>query len=153
MKVSVYRNLHTKSFSVRACEGPMAGKVIAHATDVLLENVTYHVGQATAAKVRETGRKSVHAYAVGDLLGLGRAVSFRGQYELSGCRASINNGPRPADLLVELLYPVEVYYNPYKTTSFVDGDTPLAGAETAFFYDGKAHRAYKPQPAKEMADA
>ena len=52
----VYFNLHKRCFSVQ-----QGGKVYAHADGVMLENVRFNVSKAGQRKVRETGRKNVHA--------------------------------------------------------------------------------------------
>ena len=56
----VYFNLHKRCFSVQ-----QSGKVYAHADGVLLENVRFNVSKAGQRKVRETGRKNVHARVTG----------------------------------------------------------------------------------------
>jgi hypothetical protein len=56
----VYFNLHKRCFSVQ-----QGGKVYAHADGVMLENVRFNVSKAGQRKVRETGRKNVHARVSG----------------------------------------------------------------------------------------
>ncbi len=56
----VYFNLHKRLFSVQ-----QSGKVYAHADGVLLENVRFNIAKAGQRKVRETGRKNVHARVSG----------------------------------------------------------------------------------------
>lgn len=59
-KVHVYRNLRTRTWSMR-----QGGKVIAHPHLVVLDDVEFRVQPAGRAKVLREGRKNVHAYASG----------------------------------------------------------------------------------------
>lgn len=95
-KVKVYRRL-TGADSKRVKWSLMntrTGLVVAHADELLLYDVDLRVREAGRRKVVATGRKNVHAFAVGTLGTLG--------------------GPEP-DLAV-----TEVRYNPYKTGHFYD---------------------------------
>lgn len=65
MRVECYYNLHKLVFSVRALEGPDKGRVIAHATRVLLKDVSFVVQKAGREKVLKTGQKNVHAFVRG----------------------------------------------------------------------------------------
>ena len=56
----VYFNLHKRLFSVQ-----QSGKVYAHAEGVMMQNVRFNVSKAGQRKVRETGRKNVHARVSG----------------------------------------------------------------------------------------
>lgn len=67
MKVDVYFNLHRQVFSIRAREGPQAGRVIRHGTPVLLHDVSFVVQPKGRRRVLETGHKTVHAFARGTL--------------------------------------------------------------------------------------
>lgn len=60
MKVEVYKNLHTGTFSVRK-----KGKVIAHPTTVYLTDATFVVRPGGRERVRREGRKNVHAFVRG----------------------------------------------------------------------------------------
>ena len=66
MKVDVYFNLHKKLYSIRACEGPNKGKVIAHRHTVTLIDPTFKVSQAGRARVIKEKKKNVHATVRGD---------------------------------------------------------------------------------------
>lgn len=81
-----YRNLRTKTWSQRSTKR----KVVAHPTEVLLSNVTFHVSQKIREKVILTKRKMVHA----------------------GAKGKIISGGKPQDC-------IEVSYNPYLYSSFV----------------------------------
>jgi|TARA_R110001592_G_scaffold341348_2_gene630251 hypothetical protein len=88
MRVEVYYNLHKNLFSVRH-----KGKVIAHVYNVQLEDVTFAVQAAGNRKVREEGKKNVHAFVRGTLVE---------QPDLFSSDS------------------VAVTYNPYKYTTFVN---------------------------------
>lgn len=66
MRVACYYNLHRKCFSVKALEGPMKGRVIKHADEVVLTNVTFKVSEAGRERVLREQRKNVHAYVIGE---------------------------------------------------------------------------------------
>lgn len=97
LKVFVYFNLHRKVWSIKALSGPDKGRVVAHAYQVSLRDVTGRVSAAGRARVLAEGRKNVHAGLVGTLTGY--AVS-----EAEGYAAW--DGPA-------------ITYNPYKYSSFV----------------------------------
>ena len=94
MKVFVYFNLHKKCFSIKALEGAMKGRVVAHRDNVLLFHTTFKVSQAGRERVLREKRKNVHAGVVGELIR--------------------TNVP-----LVHMPQMVSVTYNPYKYESFV----------------------------------
>ena len=64
MRVRVYWNLHKKIWSIQCCK---TNNVVAHAQTVQLDNAKFVVRKAGQRKVRETGQKNVHAFAVGEL--------------------------------------------------------------------------------------
>ncbi len=64
MRVYVYFNLHRKCFSIKALEGAMKGRVIAHRDNVLLFHTTFKVSQAGRERVIREKRKNVHAFSV-----------------------------------------------------------------------------------------
>ena len=59
-KVRVYRNLHKKCVSVK-----QGGIVRCHATNVVLKDCKFIVSEAGRQRVREEGRKNVHAFIEG----------------------------------------------------------------------------------------
>jgi hypothetical protein len=63
MRVHCYRNLHRGDWSIR-----FKGKVIDHRCEVILANVIFHVGAAQQARIAAGAVRSVHAWAVGDLI-------------------------------------------------------------------------------------
>jgi hypothetical protein len=89
-RVEVYRNLHKNCYSVRVPHG----KVVAHLSEVVLNDCKLAVQQARKMKVRRQKRKNVHAF-------------IRGYFSM-----------RPA--VVTSLYSMEVVtYDPYIDDSFV----------------------------------
>ena len=101
MKVFVYFNLHKKCFSIKALEGAMKGRVVAHRDNVLLFHATFKVSQAGRERVLREKRKNVHAGVCGTWHDSGTdnvtlsSVKERGEV---------------------------VTYNPYKYTTFVYKD-------------------------------
>lgn len=65
-KVRCYWNLHRKCWSV---QDAATRKVIGHATQVLLRDVTFTVSAAGRERVLREQRKNVHAFACGTLEG------------------------------------------------------------------------------------
>ncbi len=62
MKVRVHFNLHRKDFSV---VDPLTGRVIRNTASINLRNVEFRVSEKARQKVISSGRRSVHAYAIG----------------------------------------------------------------------------------------
>jgi hypothetical protein len=67
VKVFVYCNIRTKQLSIKALEGPFKGKVVAHAEKLQMKDVEFKVSEAGRQRVLKTGRKNVHAGAVGEI--------------------------------------------------------------------------------------
>lgn len=110
MKVDVYFNLHSRCYSVRACEGPDKGRVIAHENTVYIKNPQFKVSKAGHARVLREKRKCVHAVVRGEW--------YQG----------VVSDPEMTHSLT---------YNPYRTDTFefYDGSgdlQPLHHAEAAF---------------------
>ena len=61
-KVRVYWNLHKKIWSVQDCK---SGLVCDHLEHISLTNAKFVVRKAGQKRVREEGKKNVHAFAVG----------------------------------------------------------------------------------------
>lgn len=114
MRVEVYRNLHSGTWSVRALEGPSKGRVIAHPKTVAIEDPTFVVQPAGNAKVRAEGKKNVHAFVRGTLK----------YYQ-----------DRPAPERFKLANDgwENATYNPYENTTFVNQSTgePVRKADVA----------------------
>ena len=111
MYVQVYWNLHKNIWSVRN-----KGKVIAHMGTVALSDVTFRVQPAGRDRVRQEGKKNVHAFACGtyDTQCLPNSVVIRG-----------SEGMR------------KITYNPYKFDSFVYADdlTPVSKCDRVILSD------------------
>ena len=103
VKVYVYFNLHKKCFSVKALGGITKGLVVAHTNTVTLTDVTFKVSEACRQRVLKEQRKNVHAGVVGYLQGFEK-VSTEGYKQ--------------------------AYYNPYKTRTFMVGDSEVQQADT-----------------------
>jgi hypothetical protein len=122
MKVFVYFNLHRKVWSIKALNGPHAGRVIAHAIGVALRNVECRVSEAGRQRVIREQRKNVHAGLVGELY----AVDGTWRVEPDALPA-LSSLPLPSDRAVAITY------NPYKAGTFVERETgnPVYGARAA----------------------
>lgn len=68
-RVRVYRNLHAKAWSILAMEGPLAGRVVAHADEVTIDVARFVIHAAGRARVLREKRKNVHAYVDGFMRG------------------------------------------------------------------------------------
>jgi hypothetical protein len=109
MKVFIYFNLHRKCFSIKALEGPMKGRVVAHRNEALVFDATFKVSEAGRQRVLKEQRKNVHAGVVGQWI------------DSDADNATINmiaiNGSA-------------IMYNPYKYSTFVHlfGEHPIESA-------------------------
>ncbi len=101
----VYFNLHKRCFSVQ-----QSGKVYAHADGVLLENVRFNVSKAGQRKVRETGRKNVHA----------RVSGYPGDYDSVIMGDELISYIRENTEFLKDKGWHRATYNPYKNDTFVD---------------------------------
>jgi len=125
-RVSVFRNLHTKTWSMQSVS---TGRIVAHPDTVLLEDVRLVSRDAGREKVRQTGKKNVHAIATGTLVAI--------------------DGPPPADLHRW----TPLYYNPFTVDTFVefvDGKVgkPVRGSRMWFAAaDHRSQYALAPQEA------
>ena len=109
----VYFNLHKRCFSVQ-----QGGKVYAHAEGVMMKNVRFNVSKAGQRKVRETGRKNVHA----------RVTGYGAVYDESKEHLPVVLDDGVVSHLREYIESLsEKYsratYNPYKNDTFVDAVT------------------------------
>lgn len=110
-KYQFYRNLHTDTFSLR-----LRSKVIGHPTSVMCGGCTFVVSKNGRKRVLTEKRKNVHAYVASD--------SY----------VECHNKPKLEDF-------VEVYYDPYKTDSFVirDTDEKILTSEYVLLCDNKVY--------------
>ena len=127
----VYFNLHKRCFSVQ-----QGGKVYAHAEGVMMKNVRFNVSKAGQRKVRETGRKNVHA----------RVTGYGAVYDESKEHLPVVLDDCVVSHLREYIESLsEKYsratYNPYKNDTFVFKDTgePVTEAHviSVFTKDGR----------------
>jgi hypothetical protein len=118
MKVFVYFNLRRKLFSIKALEGPMKGRVVAHRHDVLINDATFKVSEAGRQRVIRERCKNVHAGVSGTWHDDNINFSF----------VSINGGA--------------VMYNPYKYSTFVHlfGEHPISAARVVALNVGESKR-------------
>lgn len=103
--VEVFWNLHKNCWSVRR-----KGRLWFHATTLILKDAKFAVQPAGNRKVRETGRKNVHAFVRGTIVGIDQIMpAFR--------RA--------------------VRYNPFKDTTFVlaNGEPVFTADRVAMYAD------------------
>lgn len=134
MRVSVYFNLHRKCFSIRAEEGPEKGRVLAHADNLGLRSVTMSVGQAGNRKVRETGKKNVHAFMRGLLDWQDGTLTEAGERHCDAFGHA--HGWAGSVYIKQTLKQtqesgVRISYDPYRDTSFVCPEVsrlPVRGA-------------------------
>lgn len=110
--VRVYRNLHRNCLSIQA-KTATGWRVVAHAISVELEGVTFKVSQAGRDQVLRTGKKAVHAFAVGRLTGFIGRLNVRVDDPLAPVLLSLP----PADMVVPADR-VPVSYNPRRQDSF-----------------------------------
>jgi len=110
MRVEVYRNIRARNWSVRDAK---TRKVIAHAGEVWLKDVTFKVSEAGRQRVLRERRKNVHAWVQGELVYTFEAVGAV--------------RPHKKDVLV--------WYNPYETKTFIVAKTgkPIRSARSARF--------------------
>jgi hypothetical protein len=104
--VYVYRNLHTKGYSIK-----QSGKVVAHAKRLCVSNCKFIVSESGRQRVIKEKQKNVHAF-------------IKGTYTTSGMGTTAEKN----DL------PVEITYNPYTDNSFVTKNfTPFLKLKGARF--------------------
>ena len=104
-RLYVYKNLHLNLFSIR-CEG----KVINHRDELILEDARFLVGKKGRERVLKEKRKNVHA---------GVSGFWAEEWEARSTMASYT--------------PHKIYYNPYKTDSFVMMDDMKTKVNEAHF--------------------
>ena len=68
MRCFCYYNLHRKTWSIKALEGPDKGRVVLHSDHVLLEHAAPKVSEKGRQRVLREKRKNVHAGIVGTLV-------------------------------------------------------------------------------------
>jgi hypothetical protein len=106
-KYYIYRNLHTKTFSVKR-----DNRVRFHIDSALVEGINFKVSEKGRQRVLRTRRKNVHATVACNF------IYFT--YSLDGF-----------DILGE------VYYNPYTTSKFLYNNTEISEADWVLLKDNK----------------
>ena len=101
-KVRVYWNLHRRCWSIQDVK---SGLVIDHRYDITLEQAKFVVRKSGQKRVREEGKKNVHAFAVGYIAE----------------EQDIDNSA----------YHHKVSYNPYKNDFFMRSSTELGSDEVS----------------------
>ena len=118
-KVRVYRNLHKDCFSVK-----QDGLVRCHTDHVTLRNCKFIVSKAGQKRVRDEGRKNVHAFVEGYVCATRKADNI---VDGQKSEEQIWSGESSWQ---------KAYYNPYTCDTFInqyDG-SPLETAEFADLY-------------------
>ncbi|OBX64310.1 hypothetical protein A9299_09900 [Moraxella osloensis] len=76
--VKVYKNLHNGMFSIQ-----QEGKIIGHAKNVCLKNVSFKVSETGRQRVIKEKQKNVHAFVIGEVVDFiqtdhlnGRQISY-----------------------------------------------------------------------------
>lgn len=114
MRVEIYFNLHTGLWSIRALDGWRKGRLIGHASKVLVSDAKFVVQPAGRDKVRREKRKHVHAFVRGTLVGAlwENAVEFPEPMPWTSGDAAYATVARKR-------LGIPVSYNPYKHDTFV----------------------------------
>lgn len=105
IKVFVYWNLNRKVWSVKALQGPNRGRVIQHLKEITLKNCIFKVSERGRQTVIAQKVKNVHAGVVG----------YMNSDEV------FENG----------IQSIEVTYNPYKFSTFVNRNNTEESVITA----------------------
>ena len=145
MKVFVYRNLARRCWSIKALDGEMKGRVIGHASSVLLSLVSFKVNEKGRQRVIRDKRKNVHAGAVGRLQSASLigdsppVISDRADFvpiPTETCKTRFARATASG---------VSISYNPYEAGFFFDrstGDRVDYASMVALAPDGKVFARY-----------
>lgn len=116
MKVFMYWNLRRQCWSLRAEDGPLSGRVVAHAAAVELKGCRFKVSEAGRQRVLRERCKNVHAGVVGDL------VTFEPAFPTERDHLRTIWNVNLTWLPVEDTEGVPVTYNPYRVGHFESAD-------------------------------
>ena len=111
MRVEVYWNVRTKVFAVR-----QDGRVIGHATKLLIRDSSFVVRQAGRRRALETGHKTVHAFVRGELAAIRWTETHWGRVD------DWTRGDDAYARVARKRLGVPVRYNPKLHETFVDLD-------------------------------
>ena len=129
-KVSVYKNLRNGRYMVRAVGGPDDGKVIGSCLEITLIDVSLNVVQLAAEKVKLTGRRSKHAFAVGSV---SRVYGFKAFKRHIGTETSISLRWLDQDIAISgRVLRKRLTYNPMTDTAFMANGIPTYYVTFAF---------------------
>jgi hypothetical protein len=123
MEVRVFRNLTSKLWSIQARNGK-AWHTIAHASSVILGDASFIVQEAGRLTTLRTGKKVIHAFVKGNLLGYNGKI-----------RKPLEGFPMPDVFKVGTNTGQEATYNPKRFSSFVKAwnSEPIKKAEMVHF--------------------
>lgn len=127
MQVKVFRNLTKGCYSIQA-RGPKGFRTVAHADSVMLDDVIFKVSEAGRQRVLETGKKQVHAFVCGELVGF--TGEPRRQPDDAETYAELINYrmllPETIEGWMHDLIDIRgVHYNPRKAATFMSGGSPI----------------------------
>jgi hypothetical protein len=110
--IRVYRNIRKKLFSI---QDRKTRRLIAYADSLFLTDVEMKIGRAGQLRTRKERQKNIHAFIVGNY------------FECDNKKIDTSNIWKP------------VYYNPYKTDTFINVETgePVFKALSSYLEDGK----------------
>lgn len=118
MRCFVYYNLHKAVWSVKALTGEYKGKVIIHASSIVLDECQFKVSEPGRQRVLKEQRKNVHAGIVGDIVSYEGVMRYPATITLKESQ-TITTGTQ------------RVRYNPYTGPYFMAGNTPVHYADNA----------------------
>jgi hypothetical protein len=98
--IRIYRNLNASPSGEKGCWSVKQGTVKFHCRTIFLKNVTFLVNEKIRLRVVKNKRKEVHAFVMGEII------------------------ERPTFFTVDI-DAQWIYYNPYKCSTFVTGNSPI----------------------------
>lgn len=116
MRIKAYRNLNDGSISL-----VNKGLVVGHAQKVVMSDAKFTVNERGRQRVLKDKQKNVHAYVIGEL------VEVEGFLPYKGREIDIDH-----DTKISSHEGVKVYYNPYKTDSFMAEDDKIKEAAKVY---------------------
>lgn len=146
-KVFVYYNLHSKCWSIKSLSGKNKGRVIAHASKVIIRDAEFSVSEAGRQRVLKNKCKNVHAGIVGTLESYhGDAVAKYDPYGINSLCSRFDGEDRAYQKYAKAEGKA-VSYNPYKGSHFVEIDTsePIHKSDMVYLNKtGREVRAFNP---------